>query len=253
MARKAESLRIPAPQLPSYDRDEANRLINQAFDQQGWLITDELGETSHDLDKLRHAVFVAFTTNHAVTSVAAGSSRRGFNELVAEKAVTRYGLFVELFPSGPAAQQPPTSEEEEAAKDHIAKYLWGLCTPTNRKAWLQKELADSGLVVVDTKVYSDDPTVPPQPGRYVTNVQQAMMDFLEHKVFEDVRKKMTETDQWLATFMLRNPEIALPAARKAQTALKAAVDSALHANPRYVRETLALTVGNDDAEGSMEP
>jgi hypothetical protein len=248
MPAKAESLRIPSPHPPSYDTDEANRLIDLAFESQGWLETDGFGETSHDLNKLRHAVFMAYTTNHAVTSVAAGSGRRTFNEMVQERAATKYGLYVELFPDGPAAQNPPASEEEQAAKDYIANYLWKLSTTTNRKAWLQRELADSGLVVLETTKYPDDPTVQPQAGRYVTDVEQAMMDFLEHKVLEDVRKKMAEADAWLATFMHRNPDIALPAARRAKAALKAAVDSAVHANPAYVRETLALNGAAEDDE-----
>jgi hypothetical protein len=256
MPRKPESLRIPSPNPPSYDIDEANRLIDQAFESQGWLDTGELfgGGTSHNIDKLRHAVFVAFTTNHAVTSVAARAGRRTFSELVQELATTKYGLYVELFPHGPAAQSAPSSEEEQAAKDYIANYLWRLSTTTNRNAWLQRELADSGLVVLEAKVYSTDPTVPTQPGRYVTDVESAMLEFIEHKVLEDVRKKVSEADEWLATLMLRNPEIALPAARKAKAAIKAAVDSARHANPAYVRETLALGGGTGAAnDGEATP
>jgi hypothetical protein len=245
MARKAESLRIPSPKPPSYDVDEANRLIDQAFEAQGWLISDE-GETEHDIDKLRHAIFTVFTTNHIVTSTAAGAKQASFNELVQEAAVTKYRLYIELFPEGPASQNPPENDEEQAAKDFLANYVWKQSTPTNRKAWLQGTLAESGLVVLEAKVFSSDPGVPPEPGRYVTNVDHAMMDFLEHKVFEDVRKKLAEADQWLATFGARNPDLALPAARKARAALKAAVESTLHANPAYVRESLELVAGDDE-------
>jgi hypothetical protein len=248
MARMPDTLRIPTPQPPSYDVPEANRLIDQAFASQGWLDTNDLGESKHNFDKLRHAVFVAFTTNHIVTSVAAGNGRRTLDNLVNERAITKYGLYIELFPNGPAARSAPASEEEQAAKAYIADYLWKLTTPTSRNAWLQKELADSGLVVLETKLYPTDPSVLPQPGRYVTNVDAMLIDFLEHKVLADVRKKVNDVDQWLATLMLRNPNIALPAARKAKAALKAAVDSAVHANPTYVRETLALTAGSDEGD-----
>jgi hypothetical protein len=240
MPRKAESLRIPSPNLPSYDTDEANRLIDKAFDSQGWLDTNEFGETSHNLDKARHAMFVAFTSNHAVTAVAAGKSRKELADLVQERLVTKYGLYVELFPNGPAAIGAPTSEEEQAAKDFIADTLWRWSTTTNRNAWLQKELADSGMIVLEAKKFSTDPTVAPQVGRYVTDVESAMMDFIENKILADVQKKMGEADQWLATIMLRNPELALPAARKAKALLKAAVDSAHHADPNFVRDTLAI-------------
>lgn len=243
---KAESLRIPAPQRLSYDRDEANSLINEAFDQVGWLQTAENGDTAHDLDKLRHAVFVSFTTEHAVTAIASKSGRQSFNKLVAEKAVTKLGLYVELFPNGPAAQHAPESEEEEAARDYIAKYIWNLTTPSNRKAWLQREVADSGLIVLETKVYPEDPTIPRQPGRYVTDVEHAMLEFLDHKVFEDVRRQLSETDEWLSTFIARKPEIALIASRKARAAIKAAVENATHADPNYVRDSLAITAGTDE-------
>lgn len=244
MPRKAESLRITQPNPPAYDVAEANRLIDEAFEGQGWLERDLHNEPMHSIDKLRHAIFTTFTTNHVVTSTGA-TARRTFQEMVAAEAVTKYGLYVELFPDGPAAQAAPATEEESAAKDYIANYIWKQTTPTNRNAWLQKELAESGLVVLEAKIYGDDPTVPPQPGRYVTNVEQAMLDFLEHKVLEDVRKKVSEADQWLATFINRNPDIALPAARKAKAALKSAVDSALHANPSYV-ETLSITTGSGE-------
>jgi len=244
MPRKAESLRIPSPEPPSYDTDAANRLIDEAFESQGWLVVED-GEVKHDLTKLRHAMFVAFTSNHVVTSVAA-SNRRAFNERVAEAAVTKYRLYIELFPRGPAAEHAPRTEEEQAAKEQLAKYIWSQSSATNRKGWLQTALAESGLVVLETKVFSTDPGVPPEPGRYVTNVDHAMLDFLEHKVFGDVRKKLGEADAWLATFYARNPDIALPAARKARAALRAAVESVIHANPAYVRETLALTSGDDE-------
>jgi hypothetical protein len=226
--------------------DEANRLIDKAFESQGWLITED-GETQHDIEKLRHAVFMSFTTNHIVTAAAAGNSHRAFNELVAEAMVTKYRHYIELFPEGPGAQNAPATEEEQAAKDYLANYVWKQTTPTNRKAWLQSTLAESGLVVLEAKWFSPDPGVPPEPGRYVTNVDHAMLDFLEHKVFEDVRKKVAETEAWLVTFYARNPEIALPAARKARAALKAAVDSVLHANPAYVRETREVGVGDDES------
>lgn len=246
MPRKNEILRIPPAQPPAFDIAEANRLITAAVASQGWLLDPDGTEPIHDVDKLRHAVFTSFTTNHIVTSTATRRSRKAFNELAAEAAVTKYALYVEIFPEGPAAQSPPGNEEEQAAKDWLAAYLWKLSTPTNRRAWLQSELDQSGLVVLETKVYPEDPTTPPQPGRYVTDVDQAMLEFLEHKVFGDVRKKLSETDAWLATFYKRNPGIALTASRKARAALKAAVDSAVNANPQYVRETLELATGDED-------
>lgn len=246
MPRKLESLRLPRPNPPGYDLDEADRLVDEAFEGQGWLLKDD-GEVSHDVDKLRHAMFMAFTTNHIVTTVGGGSGRKNFNQLAADAAVTKYRLYIELFPNGPGAQAPAASKEEQAAKDHLAKYIWQQSTPTNRKAWLQRELADSGLVVLETKVTSEDPGVPDQPGRYCTNVDHAMLDFLEHKVFEDIRKKVSEADAWLQTFAERNPNIALPAARKARSALRAAVDSARYANPAFVRESLSLP-SSDDAD-----
>jgi hypothetical protein len=245
-----ETIRITAPSIPPYDIVEANRLIDQAFESRGWLLTGDDGEPVHDMEKMRHAVFVAFTTEHIVTSTNAKSGRRAFDQQVAEAAVTKFGLYVEVFPDGPAAKGAPASAEEQAAKEQIAAKLWSLCTSTNRKGWLQREVGPSGLVVLETKVFSDDPTTPPQAGRFVTNVDHAMMDFLDHKVFEDVRKKLLEMDAWLGTFYQRNPNIALPAARKAKAALKAAVDSAAHANPTYVRESLALTSGDPGTDAA---
>lgn len=55
--------------------------------------------------------------------------------------------------------------------------------------------------------------MPTQVGRYVTDVESAMMDFIENKVLADVQKKLVEADQWLATLMVRNPELAMPAGR----------------------------------------
>lgn len=250
---KAESLRIPAPKVLTYDLDEANRLVNEAFQSQGWLVTDISGDTFHDTDKLRHAMYMAFTTDHVVTTMASGTNRRTFDRLVSEAAVTKYGLYIELFPNGPGAVSGPVTEEAQAAKDHISTYVWKQCTPTNRSAWLQRELADSNLVVLETRVMPTDPAMSPQPGRYVTNVEHAMLQFLEEKVLEDVRKKIHEADEWIATFTRRNPDIALPAARKAKAALKAAVDAAVHANPAYVRESLALTTGDtEDIEDTTD-
>jgi hypothetical protein len=241
---RSDSLYLSAPSLPAYDVDEANRLVDKAFDSRGWLVIDASNSTTHSLDKLRHAIFTTFTTDHIVTSTAMKSGTP-FAELAARAAVTKYRLYIAVFPDGPAAKAAPANAEEQAARDHIANYIWRQCTPTNRKAWLQSELADSRLVVLETKVYSTDPGVAPEPGRYVTDVDQAMLDFLEQKVFEDVRRKMVEADQWLATFMQRNPNIAVPASKKAKAALRAAVDSAIHANPTYVKETLAVTAGDD--------
>lgn len=254
MTRKAESLRITAPSVPAYDVDEANRLVDEAFAGRGWLLTDESGETYHAVDKLRHTLFNAFTTDHIVTTAAVKAGKSTFNEMAAQAAVPKYRLYIELFPNGPGAQQPPTSPEEHAAREFLVGQIWRLCTPTNRKAWLQNELAASNLVVLETRVFSDDPGVAPEPGRYVTNVEQAMLDFLEHKIFEDVRKKLAEADQWLATFAQRNPDIALPAAKKARAALKAAVDSAIHANPAYIKSSLpSATSDETDDEVVSEP
>jgi hypothetical protein len=248
MPRKAESLRIPRPIPPAYDPDVVDGLIDQAFESRDWLVADMLGETTQDLDALRNEMLRIFMAQHAVTSVATNRSRKTFHDLVQEKAVTKFALYCEVFPDGPAARGAPASEEEQAAKEHLANYLWKQSTTTNRSGWLQKALADSNLVVLEAKVYATDATVPPQPGRYVTDVELALLDFIETKVIGDVRRKIDEADAWLATLMSRNPNIALPAAKKAKALIKAAVDSAVHANPTYVRDTMAITsgVGDDD-------
>lgn len=237
MPRKAENLRVPRSQPPSYDADAVDQLIDEAFDREGWLLTEN-GEVAHDHDTARHAMFTAMTTNHAVTSVSVGRSRKTFADLVQERAATKYGLYCEVFPHGPAAAGPPQSEEEQAAKDVIANALWRWSTTTSRSGWLQKELGDSGLVVLEAKVYSLDPAVPTQIGRYVTDVESALLDFLETKVIADVQKKIGEADAWLATLMSRNSNIALPAAKKARALMRSALDNAMHANPTFVRETL---------------
>jgi hypothetical protein len=104
-------------------------------------------------------------------------------------------------------------------------------------------LAASGLVVLETTKFAEDTTKQNEMGRFVTDVESAMLEFLENKVFEDVRRKINEADAWLATFMKRSPGISITASRKAKAALKSAVDSAVHANPAYVREMIVPELG----------
>jgi len=246
MSRKAENLRIPVPKPPTYNVEEAHRLIDEAFKNQGWSHDDGGEEIRHDIDAMRQAIFHAFTTSHVVTSTAVGENKKAFNEFVSAVAVTKYKLYTEVFPG--AQHGGGRSPEEIAAKEFIADYIWRQCTATNRSGWLQKALAESQLVVLDTTVHSEDPQVPPQPGRYVTNVDHAMLEFLDNKVLADVQKKMQDMNAWLAVFYRRNPEIAMKASRKAKAAIKAAIDSSPNANPTWVRENLALNVAGQNGD-----
>src|SRR5688572_16012886 len=153
MPAKAQTLRIPERIPPAYDLAEANRLIDKAFDRRGWLETNQDGTVVHDLEKMRHAMYMAFVTNHHVGDIASKTNRRTFSDLVQERSVSKYELYVEVFPDGPGAGPIPPTAEEQGAKDHIADQLWKLCSAANRSGWLQKELAESGLLVIETKKF----------------------------------------------------------------------------------------------------
>lgn len=248
---------------PRYDVERANDLIDEAFADRGWTIEDaESEDTAHDVGAMRAAVFEAFANNHVVRTPRQLPQRAMAREL-ARRAVTKGELYREVFPMGPGAMTQADTPEEEAARNFLTTEVWKLCGPS-RSSWVQKQagVSGSGLVLCETKVErtrTSEETGVTEPGkdlgRFLTDSPKLILDYLvANKIMASLSRKADDIDKYLEEVERRQPAVAEQIARYAKAETRAALAKIKHADPAWVRETLALEVGvhEDDDDEEFE-
>lgn len=195
-------------------------LVHGAFASHGFVFTGPSGAETVDEDSVKDVVFQLLVGEHVVDD----SSK------LSENSITSHELYETVFPNGPGARQQPTNLEEAAARDKLARKLWGY-TNTGVSGYCQKRSEAEGLtyVLCEAKVgrtYRSEETGKPKPtteiGRFFTDDPDLINMHSTLPSTAKLTKAADAVSKHMQMAVRRHPELAPTVARQVGTAVKQA-------------------------------
>jgi hypothetical protein len=157
----------------TYD-DEVARLVLATYQGHGFVSTDKAGASHIDVAAVRDRVYRLMRDQHVVMD----------QKDLTKRAITQKELYMAVFPDGPGAHTPPTTDEEWDARAQVMRVLWNL-TNTGIKGVCQQraELEGETLILCESDVsrtYRSEETGKMNPpvaerGRYFTDNEELIL------------------------------------------------------------------------------